>query len=45
MGKIILGTFVLVGIYIAVANYTGFGKDVSAVGGAYSQGVKTLQGR
>lgn len=43
--KILLGTGVLIGVYLVVANATGFGKAVSAAGGAYNGAVKTLQGR
>jgi hypothetical protein len=43
--KFLVLTFVAIGGYIVVANATGFGKAVQAVGGVYNSGVKTLQGR
>jgi len=43
--KFLLGTGVLIGLYLVVANATGFGRAVAAAGSAYSGGVKTLQGR
>ncbi len=45
MKRFLIGTGVLVALYLVVANATGFGKSVQAVGGVYAQGVKTLQGR
>jgi hypothetical protein len=43
--KIITVTGVLVGIYIASAYATGFGKSLQTAGGVYTGAVKTLQGR
>lgn len=43
--KLLLGTGILVGLYLVVANATGFGKAVAASGQAYAGAVKTLQGR
>lgn len=45
MKKFVALTFGAVGLYLIVANATGFGKAVSAVGSNYVQGVKVLQGR
>jgi hypothetical protein len=38
-------TFITVGVYIIVSNATGAGKLLGTAGTAYSNGVKTLQGR
>lgn len=35
----------LIALYLVVANATGFGKSVQAVGGVYNGAVKVLQGR
>lgn len=43
--KFLVGTGILIGVYLIVANATGFGKAVSAASGAYVGGVKVLQGR
>jgi hypothetical protein len=45
MKKFLIGSGILIGLYLVVANATGFGTSVQAVGTAYAQGVKTLQGR
>ena len=45
MKKALTYTFVAVGAYLVLANYTGFGKDLSAASSAYNSGVRTLQGR
>lgn len=42
---IALYTFVVVGVYIAVAHATDAGRLLTATGGAYATGVKALQGR
>lgn len=43
--KALMGTGILIGLYIAVANYTGFGKNLTAGSAAASEVVRTLQGR
>jgi hypothetical protein len=43
--KFLLGTGILIGIYLIAANATGFGRALQATGNVYAQGVKTLQGR
>jgi predicted small secreted protein len=45
MKKALAYTAGLVAAYLVLANYTGFGKDLSAASSAYNTGVKTLQGR
>ena len=45
MKKFVVLTFGAVGLYLIVANATGFGKAIQAAGNIYDQGVKTLQGR
>lgn len=35
----------LIGGYLVLANYTGFGKDLSAAGSVSSQLIRDLQGR
>ena len=45
MRTIVVGTFVVVAIYLAVSHATGAGRILSAAGSAYSGGVRTLQGR
>jgi hypothetical protein len=43
--KVITVTAVLVGLYIASAYATGFGKSLQTAGGVYTGAVKALQGR
>lgn len=43
--KTLLYTAALVGVYLVVANATGFGTAISSTAGAYATAVKTLQGR
>jgi hypothetical protein len=38
-------TGALVGGYLVLVHYTGFSRSVASVAGAYTSGVKTLQGR
>jgi hypothetical protein len=38
-------TFFLIAGYLAVTNYTGLSKDISAGAAGFQTGVKTLQGR
>lgn len=46
MGKrVVMGTFVLVGIYLGVSHATAGGKLISAGATGASGFVKTLQGR
>lgn len=45
MKKVLTYTAVLVGLYLVVANATGFGKAVSSTAQGYATGVKVLQGR
>lgn len=45
VGKILVGTGLLIGLYLIVANAPGFQRSIGAVGNAYAQGVKTLQAR
>jgi hypothetical protein len=45
MRKALTYTAALIGGYLVLANFTGFGKDLSAASSAYNSGVKTLQGR
>ena len=45
MKKFLVGTGILVGIYLLVANATGTGTLVQAGSNAYNSGVKVLQGR
>ncbi len=45
MQKALTYTAVLVGVYLVVANATGFGRALGAASNAYNTGVRTLQGR
>lgn len=45
MKQLLMLTAVLVGVYLIVSNATGAGKFLTAAGGVYSGGVRTLQGR
>jgi len=44
-GTILGVTFVLVALYLVVANSDGFDRAVKALSGAYIGGVTALQGR
>jgi len=43
--KGILYTFIVVGVYIAVAHATDAGRLLTATAGGYATAVKALQGR
>lgn len=43
--KILKYTFYAIGGYLVLANYTGFGKDVTSATTGGTKFVKTLQGR
>jgi hypothetical protein len=43
--KALMGTGILIGIYLFVANATGAGRLISSASSGGSQFVKTLQGR
>ena len=43
--KIISGTGILIAIYLFVKNSKGAVAIINSLGGVYSSGVKTLQGR
>jgi hypothetical protein len=43
--KFLLGSGILIGVYLIVANATGFGRAVGAASGAANSYAKTLQGR
>jgi hypothetical protein len=43
--KIILGTGLLIGVYLVSAYATGFGTSLKTAGDVYVGGVKVLQGR
>lgn len=45
MQKALTYTAVLIGVYLVVANATGFGRAIGAGSGAYNSAVRTLQGR
>lgn len=45
MAQLLSGTFILVGIFLFLTNYRGATSIISSVSSAYSNGVKTLQGR
>lgn len=45
VGKVLGMTGALIAGYLVLANYTGFGKDLSAGASAYASAVKTLQAR
>lgn len=45
VGRILEITFVLVMMYLVIANASNFSKAIGAVGGVYIGAVKTLQGR
>ena len=44
-GAVVKYTAGLVAVYLVVSHYTGAGKLLTSGGSAYSQAVKTLQGR
>lgn len=43
--KFLIGSGLLIGLFIVVANATGFGRAVGAASGAANSYAKTLQGR
>jgi hypothetical protein len=43
--KALTGAGLLIALYIAVANYTGFGKNLTSGAGAISEVARTFQGR
>jgi len=45
MKQLLTLTAILVATYLVVSNATGAGKLLTAAGGVYSGGVRTLQGR
>lgn len=45
LGKVLAGTGILIGIYLAVSHATDAGKLITAGGNTYVAGVKALQGR
>jgi hypothetical protein len=45
MKTVLFGTFVLVGIYLAVSHATGGGQLLNAGFNGYAKSVKVLQGR
>lgn len=45
MKRFLIGTGILIAVYLVVANATGAGSVIQAAGGAYTGAVKTLQGR
>ena len=45
ISKIIAGTGILIAIYLFVINAGGTANIISTLGGVYTDGVKTLQGR
>lgn len=45
MKTLLVGTGVLIAIYLIVSNATNAGKLITAGGNAYAGGVRVLQGR
>lgn len=45
IAKLLSGTGILIGIYLFVTNSQGVVSIVDSLGGVYTSGVKTLQGR
>lgn len=45
MRTVVVGTFVIVAVYLVVSNATGAGKLLSAGFTGYQGSVRTLQGR
>jgi len=43
--QFLTGAGLLIGGYLALAYYTGFGKDIAAVGSVGTSFARTLQGR
>ncbi len=43
--KFMLGTGILIGVYLVVTNATNAGRLLQSGGNVYAQGVRTLQGR
>lgn len=45
ISKILSGSAVLIGIYLILKNSSSTVKVINSLGGVYTSGVKTLQGR
>lgn len=45
VSKILSGTAVLIGMYLILKNSSSTVKVINSLGGVYTSGVKTLQGR
>ena len=45
VSKILSGTGILIAVYLLVANFKGTTSIIDSLGGAYTKGVQTLQGR
>ena len=45
ISKILSGSAVLIGIYLILKNSSSTVKVINSLGGDYTSGVKTLQGR
>ena len=45
ISKILYGSAVLIGIYLILKNSSSTVKVINSLGGVYTSGVKTLQGR
>lgn len=45
LNRIIEVTFVLIILYLVVANAAGFAQAIRAIGGVYTDSVKALQAR
>lgn len=45
IAQLLSGTFVLVGMYLVLKNSKGATAVINSLGGVYTNGVKTLQGR
>lgn len=45
ISKIISGTGILIALYLLVKNASGASNVIKSLGGVYTSGVKTLQGR
>ena len=45
VAKVLSGTAVLIGMYLILKNSASTVKVINSLGGVYTSGVKTLQGR
>lgn len=45
ISKILSGTAILIGMYLVLTNPTSTSNVIKSIGGVYTSGVKTLQGR